>query len=274
MGFAVGVLSVMQNVLVLEASPSHLASRFINGLHANYAFASFLAPLVVSLIYRNQWSFKMIFFVNAIFSLLVFLLIVAAKPIYQPTKIANPGLRRNLSFKYLPFALLLSCYVAGEVLVTSRLSQFLYQYHGLTKENASDALSALFLLLLVGRLAFSFWALNKSIIGWIRILLFLSILCVVLGLYVSYWFFIILGLVMSPLYALMMLQARKTYGDQIDQAASLGIFVSGVMIIFMNSLVGWISDYWGIFWALLVSCVFFLISYVIFEWKLAKYDSA
>lgn len=246
MGYGVGILSVVQNVLVLIASPKKYVNQIVNGLHANYAAASLLAPLIVALIFRNQLSFELIFLIGALLAFLILLGSYAISRIEEPKRIEAPRTFSVFKIKYLPIGMLLSSYVAGEVLLSSRLAQFLTSIHQFSNEQASFWTSVFFLALLAGRLTFTAFHFEVSLKKLIQTLFIIAIALSVMGIWLAPVILIIVGFVVSPLYAMIMILAKKEFPEEIERITSLVIVLSGVFIILMHSAVGFLTDLFNI----------------------------
>lgn len=263
MGYGVGILSVIQNVLVLFASPPKKINQVVNGLHANYAAASLLAPLMVAVIFRLSFTFETIFLVGALISFAILIGSFLIKNILEPVQEVGPHLLAFFKWRYLPVGVLLSSYVAGEVLLSSRLSQYLVDVYSFSSEQASVWTSGFFLSLLLGRLLFTAFHFNITLHKLLKILFLLSILVSLLGL----WFFpvalLFVGFLVSPLYAMIMIIAKREFPAEIENVTSLVIVLSGVFIISMNSLVGWLTDHFGIQLAMYLAPGFLSLCFII-----------
>jgi len=263
MGYGVGILSVVQNVLVLIASPQKYASRIMNGLHANYAAASLLAPLIVALIFRNGLSFKFVFFIGGLLSLIIFIGSYLVTRVEEPVRTESPDMKSLFKFKYLSIGVLLSSYVAGEVLISSRLAQFLTNTHGFSNEQASLWTSGFFVALLAGRLTFTAFHFEVSLKKLLKILFFVAIVLSIVGIYVSPVLLICVGFVVSPLYAMIMILAKKEFPDEIERITSLVIVLSGVFIIAMHFAVGYLTDLFNIQIGLNLAPAFFILCLIL-----------
>jgi fucose permease len=259
MGYGVGVLSVIQNVLVLIASPKDKINQIVNGLHANYAGASLLAPLIVAIIFGQSFPFESIFLIGACLCFLLLISSYKVSQIKEPQKQTVPKFGSLLKLRYLPIGIMLSSYVAGEVLVSSRLSQFLINLHHFSSEKSSLWTSLFFLSLLTGRLVFTLFPFAISLKKLLTFLLSLAILISTMGIFFRPEFLIFLGFVISPLYAMIMVMAKKEFPLEIESIMSLVIVLSGIFIILMHTLVGWLTDQFSIQVALYLAPLFFLL---------------
>jgi fucose permease len=265
MGYGVGVLSVIQNVLVLIASPKDKINQVVNGLHANYAAASLLAPLIVAVIFGKGFPFESVFLVGASLCFVLLIYSYRVSKIKEPEKQTVPQFGALLKLRYVPIGIMLSSYVAGEVLVSSRLSQFLIDTHHFSSEKASLWTSLFFLSLLIGRLVFTIFHFAVTLKKLLTVLLVMAISISIMGIFVRPEFLLFLGFVVSPLYAMIMVMAKKEFPQEIEQITSLVIVLSGIFIIVMHTIVGWLTDHFSIQAALYLAPAFFSLCLVILK---------
>jgi len=259
LGYGVGILSVIQNVLVLTASPKNRLNQLVNGLHANYAAASLLAPLIVAFLFRKSLNFETIFAFGALISSVLLIGSFFVSSLKEPEKATTPKLSSLLKWKYLPIGVMLSSYVAGEVLVGSRLAQFLIDTHSFTAEKASFWTSLFFAFLLAGRLIFTLFQFKIAITKLISSLFIAAIVISLVGILVSPMFLLLLGFLVSPLYAMIMIMAKTKFPEDIEKITALVIVLSGIFIIFMHTAVGWLTDQFSIQVALYLAPCFFVL---------------
>ncbi|MCX7675038.1 MAG: MFS transporter [Bdellovibrionaceae bacterium] len=280
MGLAFGALSVMQNVWVIESSPPRWSRALMNGLHAQYALASVLAPMSASLVLQLGWSYRSVFFIGFILLAgLWFLKFLWPRPAEispsLPAVAAQwPWWRRwffplEVKISFLPLSLALSFYVAAEVLLSSRLSQYLQVEQGMGVEQAGILVSGFFLCLLLGRIFFSLYTPAWSALRFISAMLLAAIGVLLLGLFWHYYLLIGLGFILSPLYAYFMIYAGQRFKKDIAQVTALCICISGVLLVTMNGLVGWVSDAWGIRPAMFLALGFITLSmgFLLLLWR-------
>jgi MFS transporter, FHS family, glucose/mannose:H+ symporter len=264
LGFGMGTISVIQNVLVLVSSPKDKATQIVNGLHANYAGASLLAPLLVAFLFRHSIPFEYGFLFGALSCFVLLGASFSVKALVEPErhKISEGQSRLASVFKgrYLPMAILASSYVAGEILLSSRLSQYLVKTQFFSSERASLWTSAFFVCLLLGRLMFTFFHFRISTKRLVRVLLSCSVVLSLVGLLVTPMALVLLGFFISPLYAMVMVIAKKEFPKEIESVTSLMLMLTGVFIVSSNMVVGLVTDSFGIQAALFLIPIFFLLS--------------
>lgn len=263
MGLGVGVLSVMQNVLVLVASPPDKLTRIMNGLHANYAGASLVAPLIVAGVYYLKFDFQTVFWIGVICSGLLWLGTWRVKELMAPplgdeaVSISSPS---KWKLKHLPFSILLSSYVAAEVLISSRFAQFMVEFHQVPAKEGSLWTSAFFMALFAGRICFSLIHFSISTPYLLTGLFSLSAVSILMGIYWSPVFLVLSGLLFGPLYAMTMTLVKEDFPSQMEKVTSSAIVVSGIFIITMHFIAGVITDWVGIASALYLGPLFLMIS--------------
>lgn len=280
MGLAFGALSVMQNVWVIESSPPRWSRALMNGLHAQYALASVLAPMSASIVLQLGWSYRSVFFIGFILLTgLWFIKFLWPRPAeIHPSSavIADhwPWWRRwffplEVKMSFLPLSLALSFYVAAEVLLSSRLSQYLQMEQGMGAEQAGILVSGFFLCLLLGRIFFSLYTPAWPALRFIFTMLVAAISVLSVGLFWHHYLLIGLGFILSPLYAYFMIYAGQRFKENIAQVTALCICISGLLLVTMNGLVGWVSDTWGIRPAMFLALGFITLSmgFIFLLWK-------
>lgn len=272
MGSGVGVISVMQNIWVLIASPSNQLPKIMNGLHAQYAAASLLAPLLVSLIFSQSLGFQFVYWLSAGMTLLLIIYAFLIKEIMQP-----PLAENNLDFskkpinswswRYLGFAILLATYVAGEVLISSRMTQFMVDQHGFNKSVASLWTSTFFVGLLSGRLLFTFIHFATPARHMLVRIYAVVLVFQFLGIWLHPGFLVATGFVLGPIYAMTMTLVKEDFPFAMEKVTAIATVVTGVFIITMHSLAGYLTDIYGIQKALVLATVFFLIGWFLLIFK-------
>lgn len=263
-GVSVGLLGVIQNLLVLVASPPARLPRLMNGLHANYAAASLLSPLAVALIAQFFPWFQASFWFTAGLGTL---LLAATFRIPGFIESAPPGAERPaqgpVTGEMILFAALLSSYVVAEVLVSTRIAQFARDRLGSDLQGASLWTALFFAGLFGSRFAFTFFSWGAAPRSQLKLALGASILLAVTGIFVTPWAFLGVGLAMGPCYALIMSLLREKFPRGLERAASIGIVGTGVFIVVMHAAAGLITDLHGIHWALGMAPFFLLVALVL-----------
>ncbi|MCE3010453.1 MAG: MFS transporter [Proteobacteria bacterium] len=262
-GIGLGFMGVVQNFYVIAAAPTERIQQLQSGLHSMYGMASFAAPAMVGLVGAAQWDWKISYWVVVA---LCFLVLVGTywpgRDLPQPQKF--PEGKSKTPLKELIFwNSALASYVLFEIMVGTRMAQFMREAHGMNLEMSSFWTTAFFAFLLSGRVLFVFWKPPLKI----RTQLFLSLggatLLMTLGLLVHPAALVLSGLAMSPFYPLAMTAAGRLFKDELHVATSYAITVVGVFVVLMHFLVGALTDKWGIQGALMIGPVFGLIAIIL-----------
>ena len=136
-GLAMGGLSITMNLLIDSSVPTKWRRQAFSGLHSLYGMASFCSPAILILIVNQGFRWQQLFHFLAIFPLLLLVFTRNKKflPKIKMVTTQNPEIRKETEAlekislrEILPFALLLSFYVCGEVVLSSRfrvVAQFL-----------------------------------------------------------------------------------------------------------------------------------------------------
>ena len=262
-GLGLGQTTVIFNILATVGSSLKYRKQVISGLHSMYALSSFLAPLVVAGIYRmgGQWS-QCFFFAAGLCALLI----VVGRWNYRKE---NPQLEKNIEGSpeskvdslELPqqkrppgiyiLAIAFGFYVVAEILLSSRLALYLRLEKNFDLEKSSFYLTGFFLCLLTSRLIFSVRPPKLSVHLQLLTSLAISFVAILLGLYIHEGFFIFAGLTMGPFYALSVIYVSEAFPQFLNQAMALSMAVQSLMVVLMHVSSGWMTDQWGIAWAML-----------------------
>ena len=276
LGLGFGFLAITQNILVTENTNPAFTQRALSGLHSMYGFASFLAPILVNFSKNFQIKWSSPFLWSGLFSLgnlaLSFLIknhtaercnipYNNAHEAYPETTIFDKDSSTKLNRIY--FVIMLSSYAAMELLVSTRLTSYLN--HGLhwDLEKSSQYLSIFFLCLLSGRILFSFLRLPLNTKQTLALSLWSSLFLILIGLQINPLYLALSGFTMAPFYPLAVGWLRELFPDSISKMMSYSISIQSLTIIFMNLLIGWFSDNWGINQAMFLGLFFGSLSWIL-----------
>ncbi|MFN7454488.1 MAG: MFS transporter [Pseudobdellovibrionaceae bacterium] len=259
-GIGLGFMGVVQNFYVIAAAPPERTQQLQSGLHSMYGMASFAAPAMVGVVSALHWDWKISYWVVVV---LCFLVLAGTywpgKELPKPQKLLD-GQSKTSRRELLFWNSALACYVLFEIMVGTRMAQFMREAHGMNLEMSSFWTTAFFAFLLSGRVLFVFWKPKARI----RTQLFLSLggatLLMTVGLLIHPVALVLSGLAMSPFYPLAMTAAGRLFKDELHIATSYAITVVGVFVVLMHFLVGALTDQFGIQGALLIGPVFGVIA--------------
>jgi FHS family glucose/mannose:H+ symporter-like MFS transporter len=263
-GLAFGIMGVAQNVMVHEASPAGDEQKWLSGLQSMYGLASLSAPLLVLLVHQISPHWQNSFLVAACLSTVLLIATFWGKEI--PKDIHQQKLdetvvryRRTEMFYY---GLILAAYVALEIMVSSRLAQFVRESEGWSFSAMSTLNTLYFVGMFAGRVLFIFWRPRVSLKAQMLVSLVLAVVSIAVGLLVTPIGFAFTGLAMAPFYPLCMTAAGKLFKRSLGFVASQGIALTGVTVVLMQTLVGFLADHFDLRAGLFVGPAFALLAFV------------
>ncbi len=262
LGLGLGQTTVIFNLLATVGTSPKYRKQAISGLHSMYALSSFLAPLVVAGIFRLGGTWSQCFFFAA--GLCGILIIVGAlsyrkENLQAENEIANLSAEKKVektNSEKRPqgiyvLAAAFGFYVVAEILLSSRLALYLRLEKNFDLEKSSFYLTGFFLCLLTSRIVLSIWPLKRSVYSQLLASLVISFIAILMGLYVHEGFFIFAGLTMGPFYALSVIYVSEEFPRFLNQAMALSMALQSLMVVIMHVTSGWMTDQWGISWAML-----------------------
>lgn len=293
-GWSMGQLGVMVNLYISTGVPPVHQRKFFSGLHSMYGLAAFVAPLIVVATQALQWSWRYSFLIVSSF---IFTLGVGrwltrrtswdldaqqeniqnkfekssetGLEDFSRSSLKSPGSTFSW-FDSFVLSGILGWYVVAEILVSSRLALYMTQMHGLSLSMASQWLSAFFAALLLGRFVGTFFHFPFSLRSLLAGSNILTFICLFLGVFVNPLFLVLSGLTMSVFYPVAMSYISTFARGDLGKIMSVTLAVQSLLIMKMHLLVGYLSDWISLQWALLYggAAVFFsLICLVIYELK-------
>lgn len=243
-GWAYGMVNVLQNVMVCEASTPQNRRRLLNGLQSMYSLASLLAPLGASAMRGFGLDWRATFFSLAFFPLFVGVFSFAASRKGLVDRSADPQpLKGREWWLCAAFALLLAAYLWGELAISTRLVIWLRTTQEFTPDAADIQLAIFFFGLLFGRLSLAIVPLAK--IGNITILMFAAFgtaVLFVLGLTVSPYLLALCGFTISPFFPVLVDETSTAFGAKSAQAVGTVIGVGNLSIMAMHLTIGSLTD--------------------------------
>lgn len=275
LGICMGVVSVTINLIVVKNTSLHLQRRVLSGLHAMYGLSSLLSPLVISYLYDRGISWSYYFYTLAAVSL--FALVITKNTKSQAISVEH-------TYHQVPWrlmiwvGLLISCYIAAEVLISSRIVYYLVETQGLSKSNAGNYLTLFFLLLLLGRFGSSFLG-NK--ISSFTLMLISLVLTLILAITSLLWRPELLAwtaLAMAPFYPASIDWVTGQFPKYAEDIISKIMIAVGAMLTMLHIFFGVVATEFGIFnamtlvWGYITLSLLCLI-YMQFSSKVAKFKT-
>lgn len=263
LGIGFGIVSVAQNIAVFEASPEKFRRQLFAGLHSTYGLAALLAPFLISfgLAQGIHWrtGFQWIAILPVSLWALSFLVAKPSshqRPAVDLSKL-TPDERRFVHV----LSLVLSCYLLGEVSLSTRLVLYLQRDLQFTDVLATQYMAGFFAFFLIGRLVFA--VISFAHISNKQILFYSSTLTgalSVLGLVHNPLWLVFSGLTMAPFFPVLMEYVSSQLGPRTGQGIARLVGVSSLSVVVMHYGFGVISEDFGVRAALTVAPVGLLLS--------------
>jgi len=256
-GISVGVQSITLNLIISESVDILKRQKSFSRLHAMYGLASFIAPLIMSIVYYFSLKWNDYFYFLAIlpFGLFIFSFKLSPLNIHQAeTKSLKANRGRNLAL-----GILVSFYVATEMMISTRLVLYVNDVWKNSLAEASSLLSLYFLLLLFGRFIFSIKNFKTNSLVLLKVSAAATIIFFSFGLYIHPIFFSLCGLSMSYFFPCCINWISIQYKDESRELIPLIMTFVGGMIVFMHFGFGLLSDFYGIDKALILGLFFMTI---------------
>ncbi len=283
-GFSLGLMGVLENFMVVRASPSHLKAKLLSGLHSMYALSSLIAASsvvgIAGLLELFGFSvslWRACFFFSAIASLLfllaTFVFNVPSGEFKTKAFLSSDGdgkpkaVTKNQSLKAWIFALVISSYTLMEVLISSRLSLYFQRLENASVESAGLWVMLFFAFLLASRFVFTFWSPAVQVTKQIIFCVVFSVIFLLLGTFFFSPLLAFSAFFMGPTYPLLMVKVGEEFEAKLSTVLSRGIALSSLFLVSMNFMVGWATDTWGLKSAFLIAPAFgiFALGLIVFE---------
>jgi MFS transporter, FHS family, glucose/mannose:H+ symporter len=266
-GMGIGFMGVAQNLLVTESVTDEKKTRTLSALHATYGLASFMAPLLAATATNTtgSWRTTFIFIGLLCFAYAVIQYIVKADPQFEVHQLLTadqedpvPVSRRALLFVGGVFAF----YVVAEILIGTRLAQYMRNYYSMDLTRSSEYVTLFFLFMLIGRIFFAVKKISMSIKKQMNISLILSLILLILGLNSHPFVLTIVGLSMAPFYPLSIAYISQATGIHARKFLTFAMGFQSLAVVSMHLGVGYLTDRLGLFYAFGVGIFALLLSLV------------
>lgn len=270
-GLSMGLIAVAQNLLITENVSQQNQSRALAGLHSMYGFSSFLAPLVAAQTATAFGFWGAAFLAIAALALIIFVAQVGIAPKKDvDTAIEGFATEDRLKtstgaisfFTKIMFGGLFGFYVVAEIMVATRLAQYMRDYFLLDLVESSRYVTYFFLFLLVGRMFFAIKKISLPIKIQMNAALLLSILFLLLGLKLHPFFLTLVGLAMAPYYPLSVAYLAEKAGRYRRRILTFALAFQSLAVIAMHLGVGYLTDQFGLFYAFGVAVFALVLSLV------------
>lgn len=263
-GASFGGLGVTQNLLAVHGSSKARRTQALSGLHTMYALASLLAPITVSFSYLLQWKWNQTFFVAAAIPFLVLLWSFTEKTSPRLNLEHEDEGKSTLGLKPLFWiATFVSLYVNAEILVSSRLVQYVRAYESYSPKQANDLLAGFFVALLAGRLLLTILRVPVKNSTLLVSSMTLAAFTMCLAIFIDPLWFIACGFAMSASFPCAIAYASETFGAHTARVMAWIFTGNYVGLIVMQLAVGAISDALGLRHALILGPLFLVVGLAI-----------
>ena len=253
-GISIGFMGVAQNLLVTENVTNEKKTRTLSALHATYGLASFMAPLLAATATNATTSWRTTFIIIAVmcFAYSVMQYIFKADPEFEVHQILSAGQedlvpvsKKSLLFIGGVFAF----YVVAEILIGTRLAQYMRTYYAMDLTRSSEYVTLFFLFMLIGRIFFAVKKISMSTKKQMNISLILSLILLILGLNFHPFILTIVGLAMAPFYPLSIAFISEATGIYARKFLTFAMGFQSLAVVLMHLGVGYLTDTLGLFYA-------------------------
>ncbi len=257
MGASFGGLAVAQTLLVVHGSSPVRRTQALSGLHTMYGLASLLAPITVSFSYLLAWKWNQTFFVAATIPFALLLWSFKEKSTPRLNLEHKDEGNSTLGLKPLFWvATFTSLYVNSEILISSRLVQYVRAYEDYSPKQANDLLAGFFITLLAGRLLMTVVRVPVKNSTLLKSSMGLAAITMGLGIFNNPLWFVACGYVMSPTFPCVIAYASEVFGAHTARVMAWIFTGNYVGLIVMHSSVGAITDAIGLKQALVLGPLF------------------
>lgn len=244
-GIGVGLKTISMNLIINSAYKGALKRKIFSGLHSMYGASSLLAPLLVGWLLTKGLLWTEVFRLISIPSLLV--LIGFARLGHLESIMPKTGEKMDIPVSLLvSISVMLSTYVASEIIVSTRLVLYLKEVYLFESAKASFYLSLFFVGLLLGRVLFSIKELAISTLTILRISIVLNLILSITGLLYHPIAFSLLGLSMSIFFPCVMSLISERFTILSDYLVAKAMQAVGFSLVTIHYLFGLVSTYFSL----------------------------
>lgn len=247
-GIGMGGLSITMNLSIDRAVPEEYRRKFLSALHSLYGLSSGFAPVI--LLFLNSWGkgFQELYFVIAIFPLILLILCFNKKKLNPQTMLKE----NNHQASHVPLlsilftGSILSLYVCSEVALSSRFI-IISRSLGQVNNSASQSyLSIFFILLTFGRIIFAFIKTKKTNFSILLFSIVTSFALYFLALITKKSIFLgLIGLSMSVYFPCAMDLLAQTFKENLSRSLPIVMNVVTIKLISMHYVAGFMEQRFG-----------------------------
>lgn len=267
LGLSIGWMGVAQNLLVSESVSPERKPRALAGLHSMYGLASFLAPLMAAMITNQTHSWRSAFIIISVICFIYcgFQAMIKSDPSFGVLKTSQLDNQDPLHIPFISLIFiggLFAFYVVAEILIGTRLAQYMRNYYSMDLLQSSEYVTYFFLFLLLGRVFFAFKKIPLSIKKQMNISLASSVVLLMLGLRFHPLILTFVGLSMAPFYPLSVAYISEVAGDHVRKFLTFAMAFQSLAVVSMHLGVGYLTDTFGLLYAFGVGVFALLLSLV------------
>lgn len=270
LGWATGLLSVAQNVALVQLTEPERLPRIQSLFHSMYAFSSLSAPLIIAGMISTQFGWRDSARWIAFVPLVVVTLSLNIRSHKNQEERQAPSRFRDLPRPAIGMAVGLALFVATEVILSSRLVLFLTWQHQFTFNAASIFLSLFFIGLALGRvLGGTRWALNwrnnrgaQSQIDWIC---GVTAVVILLGIGLIPEILFLAGLSIALLFPITMAHIVECYRQYTVALSSMAFTLISVVLVTAHTTFGKTADLLDLNWAMGLSFICLAAAWALFR---------
>lgn len=256
LGLSIGLMGISQNLLISETVSEERKNRALAGLHSMYGLASFIAPVLAArlAVYTGVWraAFYAVSCLCLFYMICHVLIFKSDKPFLSQSQDVDFDSKNQIQIplkSYLLMAGLFAPYVVAEILMGTRLAQYMRTYYNFDLVASSRYVTLFYLGLLFGRVVYSFVKVNVPIKIQLNVSLISSAVLIVAGMYIHPLFLAISGLTMAPFYPLCVSYITSLTGDQSRRFFTFSMAAQSLAVVTMHLVVGYMTDVVGLFYA-------------------------
>lgn len=249
-GLSLGGLSIVMNLLVVEASPPVKRGRYLSGLHMMYGVAALSSPLLVAQMLEtwSDWSFC--FYLLSIGPFLLFIYTAFQKTDFQIQRERKE--RKPLSATGWGFVLALSFCVGAEMAVSTRMVVYLRTDLQWDVAQSSLYLSYFFAGLMLGRMIKLIWHIPFSDWTVLVVTNLLTLLSYSLGLFYHPLGLSLSGFFMAVVFPTIVDAISKASPKEAENIVASGITGISIVLIIVHWVLGLLADVFTMRWAMVL----------------------
>jgi FHS family glucose/mannose:H+ symporter-like MFS transporter len=261
-GLGAGCVGTLCNIFITHYCSPEKQPNALAFLHSMYGIASFLVPLIITALLKFL-SWPSILIILGFPSLFLGFFILKLNPKIKVER----GEHASFPWKYFWVSILFFLGADAELLTSSRLVDYLYNFRNFSFEKASFYLSLFFACLLSGRLLFSFIRPKISELNLMKISLILTIILNLLGSYADPICFSLSGFAMSWFFPIGMSWIKKAFASDYHSLLPMIMSFNSLSLLSLHFLVGKFVTQVSYHWIFLLPSCFCLLSLGMIYWK-------